>query len=375
MRSVFTKGAAFAAAIIVSGAVYAQEAKLPKTMVWTSYDVGTAGYTEASALADALDKTYGTRVRITPAGTAIGRLLPLQTGRADFGFMGNEINFAGEAIFEFAAREWGPQDMRVVLGRPSGVGLVTGKDTGIETVADLKGKKVGYVQANASTTLNTEAVLAFGGLTTADVEQVVYPSYGAMAKGFVAGEVDAAPAVPTSSFLREAEGGRGVVWLDMPKADTEGWDRVAQHASLFSHGKQTVGVSISEEDPAEILSYRYPQLTVNASADEDEVYNMAKAVDETFEIYKDATKVMGDWSVKIAGTTPAGAPFHPGAIKYLKEVGVWTDQDQAWNDARVAHLEQVRAVWDAATAKADEDGVKDSEWPAFWEAYRAENLK
>lgn len=374
LRRTFTTGAAALAAAFMTTAAMAQEVSLPKTQVWTSYDVGTAGYVEASAMADALDKKFGMTVRIIPSGTSIGRLLPLQAGRASYGFMGNENYFAGEAMFEFAAREWGPQDMRVVLGRPSQVGLVTGKDTGISSPADLKGKKVGYVLANASTTLNTETVLAFAGLTTADVEKVEYPSYGAMAKGFVAGEVDAAPAVPTSSFLREAEGGRGVQWLSMPAEDTEGWDRVAKFASLFSHSRAMVGVSISEENPADLLGYRYPQLTVPAETSDEEVYNMIKALDQTFDMYKDASVVMPDWATSIAGVTPAGAPFHAGAVKYLKEIGVWTDKDQQWNDARIAHIEEVKAAWDAATAQADSEGVKSSDWPAYWEAYRAEHL-
>lgn len=108
-------------------------------MVWTSYNLGAAGYVEASAMADALDKKYGTTIRITPSGTAIGRMLPLQTGRASFGFMSNELHFATEAMFEFGVREWGPQDMRIVFGRPSAVGLVAGADS----LYDLKGAKVG----------------------------------------------------------------------------------------------------------------------------------------------------------------------------------------------------------------------------------------
>lgn len=373
-RSSFVKGAVVAVGLLSPQFALAQDAELPGTMVWTSYDLNTAGYAEASAMADALSKKFGTTIRITPAGTAIGRMLPLQTGRASYGFMGNEIHFAGEATEEFAAREWGPQEMRVVLGRPSSVGLVTGGDTDIMAPADLKGRKVGYVEANASTTLNTETVLAFADLTTDDVERVVYPSYGAMAKAFVAGEIDAAPAVPTSSFLREAEGGRGVRWLDLPASDTEGWGRIARHASLFSPSRATVGVSISDGDPAELLGYRYPQLSVNADASEDEVYNMVKALDQAFDLYRDATKVTANWAVKTAGTTPAGAPFHPGAVRYLKEVGVWTDADEAWNQARIARIADVRKVWDAAVAQADADGVSSRDWPAFWASYRADNL-
>ncbi len=38
-------------------------------------------------MADAFGKMFGTKVRIVPSGTAVGRLLPMKTGRASFGFL------------------------------------------------------------------------------------------------------------------------------------------------------------------------------------------------------------------------------------------------------------------------------------------------
>lgn len=378
LHSVLKKGRAVAlvaATLIAAGQVaHADDVQLPRTMVWTSYDQGSAGFVEASAIADALDRQFGTTIRITPAGTAVGRLLPMQTGRATFGFAGNEMHFAAEAMFEFAARDWGPQDLRVVLGRPAQVGLVVGGDTDIMTPADLRGHRVGYVQASPSTDLNTNTVLAFADLTPADVEVVMYPGYGAMLQAFISGEIDAAPAIPTSAALREAEGGRGVRWLDMPASDEAGWGRIRAFASLFSPSQARTGVSISDEDPADLLGYRYPQLGVYANVSDDEVYNMIRALNESYDLYKDATPSIRHWAIAEAGSTPAAAPFHPGAVRYLREIGQWTDADQAWNDARIARIEAVRAAWDAAQAEATAAGVSDDDWPAFWDAYRAEHL-
>src|SRR4051794_34580547 len=61
--------------------------KLPDSSVWTAYDLGSAGYVEASAIAEALQKHHQIRVRIMPSGTSIGRLLPLKQGRANYGFL------------------------------------------------------------------------------------------------------------------------------------------------------------------------------------------------------------------------------------------------------------------------------------------------
>lgn len=383
LKSVGRTGGLFAAGIAMAlamsaaaGPAVAQEdVKLPSTMIWTAYDVGSAGYVEVSGAADAIDRKFGSKVRIMPSGTSIGRLLPLKTGKASYGWLGNELNFASEGIFEFSAREWGPQDLRTLLGRPATVGTVAGLDTDIESPADLKGKKIAYVQANPSTRMNFEAVLAFGGLAPDDIEQVVYPSYNAALTAFIEGQVDAITAVPTSSLLRQAESGRGVRWLQLPAADTEGWDRVRKFASFYAPATETVGVSISEDKPVEIIGYRYPMISVYADADEEEVYNMVKAIDLSYDLFKDVNKVMPRWKVSLAGKTPSNAPYHPGAVRYLKEVGVWTDEDEAWNQARLERMKNVQAAWDAAVEKADAEKVSGADWPAFWEAYRTENLK
>ncbi len=71
---------------------------------------------------------------------------------------------------------------------------------------------------------------------------------------------------------------------------------------------------------------------------------------------------------------PADAPFHPGAVRYLTEIGVWTEEADAWNAKRVERLEQVKEAWNAAFDAAAEQGLSDKDWPAHWEKYRGEML-
>ena len=80
----------------------ADDDTLPSTMIWTAYNVGSAGYANASAVADAFGKAYGTRIRIQPSSTAIGRLRPVVNERADLGFLSSGTFFATEGIIDFA---------------------------------------------------------------------------------------------------------------------------------------------------------------------------------------------------------------------------------------------------------------------------------
>lgn len=367
-----------AAALAIATALpaSAQETDLPRSMLWSTYDVGSSGYVEASAIADAFGKEFGTRVRIMPSGTSIGRLLPLKTGRVQYGWLANEVYFATEALYDFEVQEWGPQDLRIVAGRPSTFGMAIATDSGIKTIEDIRGKRVPRIKANPSINIKVEAMLAFAGLTWDDVEVVEVPSYGAALRALVDGQADVAGTTPTAATLYELEGSsRGLSWAPLPKDNAEGWEAVTRVASFFAPTTATSGAGISEENPAEIFAVRYPMITVYAEADEEEIYNFIKALDASYEIYKDATSAMPYWALDKAGTTPQDAPFHPGAIRYLKEIGVWTDADQEWNDARLARMEKVNAAWEDAMEAALDQNVSSADWPAFWQEHRARTLQ
>ena len=363
---------AISTALLFAGSATAQE--LPDTMTWSSYDVGSAGYAEASAIADAFGKQYGTRIRIQPSGSAIGRLQPLLSGRADYAFLATETFFAAEGIHDFSTRRWGPQDLRAVAGRPSSFGIFTAADANIKTLEDLKGSRFAYVAGNPSINVKCDAFLAFVGLTRDDVEAIMFPTYANTMSSLARGEADASCTTTTPSHVYElAESPRGIRWLNVPKDDEEGWERLREVAPFFQPYTETEGAGISEENPVDIFAYRYPVLTVRADMDEDAVYNYIKALDDTYGMYKDATAVMARWDLEEAGTPPIDVPFHPGAIRYLEEKGIWTEEHQAWNDQRLARLNALRDAWKEATAEGE--GKSDEEFAEIWEAHRTQALE
>ncbi len=361
---------AAAIGLVTAGPAAAEDAvKLPDTMVWTSYDVGSAGYAEASAIADAFGKKFGTRVRIQPSGTAVGRLEPVLNGRADIGFLATETFFASEGTEDFSARRWGPQDLRTLGGRPSSSGIFTAADAGIETLSDLKGKRFAYGAGNPSMNVKCDAFLAFAGLSRDDVEAIMFPTYNAAMSSLAEGKADATCSSTTPSQIYElSESPRGLHWLSVDPEDEKGWKRLRGVAPFFAPYKETIGAGLSKENPVDILSWRYPVLVVRADADEEFVYNYIKAFDQSFPLYKDGTSVMGRWALEMAGTPPIDVPFHPGAIRYLKERGVWTDEMTTWNDDRLKRLDALKAAWTDAVAEGD--GKSDEEFTAIWEKHR-----
>ncbi|MCE0506668.1 TAXI family TRAP transporter solute-binding subunit [Roseivivax sp. GX 12232] len=370
---VFSKKLGVAAAALMAFAGTAQAQELPGTMVWTSYDVGSAGYAEASAIADAFGKEYGTRVRIQPSGSGIGRLQPLLQGRADYAFLATEAFFLGEGAYDFATPDWGPHQLRAVAGRPAGITLIAAGDAGIETVEDARGKRIAFVAGNPSVNVKCEAILAFGGLTLDDVEVITFPTYSAAMSSMTRNESDATCTTPTTSQLYElAESPRGIHYAPLQADNEQGWDQLLKVLPIMSPSDEDVAAGLAEGETAKMAAYRYPVITTTSDKGADEVYAFIKALDETFDMYKDGTAAMSRWTLERSGKPAIDIPFHEGAVRYLEEIGVWTEEDEAWNQQRQARMDALTEAWDSF--KAENGELSEEAFAEAWMARRGEVL-
>ena len=120
------------------------------------------------------------------------------------------------------------------------------------------------------------------------------------------------------------------------------------------------------------MGYRYPIIATYANTSADEVYSLVKAIDESMDLIKNITGSSKNWAPDISGKPPADAPWHDGAIKYLKEKGIWTAEHQAWQDKRLARLKKLQAGW--VDAQKTFKGEGDEAWVKHWENYRVKTL-
>jgi TRAP transporter TAXI family solute receptor len=348
---------------------------LPGTQVWSVYDVGSTGYVEASAIADAMGRAFGTRVRLQPSGTSIGRILPLKQKRVSHAWLANELYFAAEGIYEYAAPDWGPQDFRVLAGRKNAFSVVATKESGITKPEDLKGKRIAWVPANTSVNIKIEPILAFAGLTLNDLQVVQFPSYAASLRALIEGRADCAGAAPAAAVLRELEASpRGISWVQLDPNNAQGWARAQRAVPFVEPFAETIGAGMSPQNPANVMGYRYPMITVNADAPEAEVYAMMKAVADTFDMYKDSNPIMPRWAMNLAGTPPMDAPFHEGAIRYLREAGIWKPETQQWQDRTLRRLQTLRTAWAEFLPGARSRNLSEQDFATAWGERRAAAL-
>ena len=333
--------------LLAAAPALADDVKLPPTMAVTAYDTGTAGFNIAVGVGKMMKDKYGTDVRVLPAGNDVARLAPLRAKRAAMSAMGSGTYFAQEGVFEFGAREWGPQPLQLVLSSVdcNAATLGVAKDTGVTEIKQLKGKRVGFVVGSPALNQNALAILAFGDLKQSDVKAVEFSSYGAMWKGMVNNDVDAAFATTITGPAKELETSpRGIIWPPLPHNDKAGWERVKKVGSFFFPHMATCGAGISKDKPIELGNYPYPIFMVYGSLPANEVYSITKAMIDGYDAYKDSAPGAAGLAAN-RQTKNWVVPVHPGAVKALKEAGQWSDEQEAHNNALFKRQQVLAAAW------------------------------
>ncbi|GMG82103.1 TAXI family TRAP transporter solute-binding subunit [Paralimibaculum aggregatum] len=350
-------GSAALGLFCLSGAVAAQE--LPKKLTWMAYQTTSSGYAQTVAIGNMLKQRHGTAVRVLPGKNDVSRMAPLRDRKAEFCSCGATVWMGQEGVYMFADKEWGPQPLRMLMSAfaDTALTLMVTESSGIETFADIRGKRVTFVTNSDSVNWSFGALLAFGGLTWDDVEIVRVSGTGADYEAVLNGKADVVFASTVSPLTQKvAASSYGLKWLRMPHDDTEAWARLQKKAPYFVPTMATVGTLLSEDAPLESSNYPYPILTTNADQDADIVYALVKSMSENLDDYRTGAKGADGWAVENQRLQWA-IPFHEGAVRYWKEIGVWTEADQAHNDRLIARQEVLLSAWaEYSEAAADRSG-------------------
>ncbi|WP_416896209.1 MAG: TAXI family TRAP transporter solute-binding subunit [Minwuia sp.] len=370
----FVTRIAAVAALAAAPTLALAEAGLPDKMTWTAYGTTASGYAQSVAIGNALQETYGTKMRVIPGKNDVSRMAPLRDGQADYCACGAAAYFGQEAAFLFASEEWGPQPLRVVMTAigANGLALATAKDANITTMADLKGKRVSWVVAGDALNWNAAANMAFAGLTWDDVQKVEVSGFKASVDAIINGQSDAAfMSTVTPHAQRLAASPRGIHWPPLPHDDVEGWKRLNAAQPIALQHTITVGADLSADNPLIGYTYPYPILVTNAPQDADEVYALVKAIHSTYDKYKDAAPGAAGWALANQNLV-WGIPYHDGAIRFYKEQGMWTDEAQANHDTLIKRQQIIADTW---KSMGDISGMSPEDISAKWMPMRKKALE
>jgi len=364
--------------VLGAGLAIAGETKLsmPEMMTWTAYDVGSSGYFQVGHVSTSLYDKYGIKIRIIPAGTDIPRVYPIRLRDADVAFHGLGSFFMQEGLEDYRTMAWGPQPVRALyFAQHPGLALGVRGDSEIKNYKDLKGRRLAHFPTGALN-LIIEQHLVFAGLTWDDVVKVNVPSYTAAIRMVMEKKLDATHINPTASLAYEMEAmPYGLRFVDLPPDYKEGWARVKKNNPAYGYFKATIGAGLSEEKSLNTLSYAYPIALVYDFLPEERAYLITKLLHELYPEYAKKDKSLeAYWNPKrcMALFDDYPLPMHKGAVRYLKEAGLWTPDREAMNQKRLEHQRDLKKVWDQAMEEALNLKMKSKDFPEFWLKKRAE---
>ncbi len=225
-------------------------------------------------------------------------------------------------------------------GAPTFAGPLTHMQSGIKTGADLKGKKfVGETTANPRGTVQSLAFLANWGLTKEDVIWIKVPGLTDAVNTLIEGTTDAVGnSGPGLASVNELDAKKGALFLSLNTSP----EAIKAYNDVYQFE-----VSIVDVDPdpkftrvrerTTMLRYDDYYIAREDQISDEEAYDVVKAI---FEHHEEVRQLHVTLSVV---TKPefliiprSLVPYHPGAIEFYKEKGLWTQELEDRNNELLA---------------------------------------
>ena len=292
--------------------------------------IGTGGitgvyYPTGGAIAKMVNKKrkeYGIRATVESTGGSVFNINAIMSGDLDFGVAQSDRQYqAVQGIANW--KDKGPQkDLRAVFSiHPETVDLIAAVDANINSLADLKGKRVNIGNIGSGYRKNAIDALEANGL---DFNKDFHAESlkAAEAPGLIQdGRIDAAfyTVGHPSGYYKEATSGvRKVKFVPIENVD----GLLAKYPYYAKAITRVVELYPGAKNDANVPTFGVKATFVtSAKVPDNVVYAIVKEVFDNFESFKKLHPAYAGLT-KQNMLEGLSAPFHPGALKYYKEVGL-----------------------------------------------------
>jgi TRAP transporter TAXI family solute receptor len=258
------------------------------------------------------------KVSVQSTKASVENLNLLQQGRGELAFtLGDSLSDAwkGNKDAGFPAPL---KKLRAVGGIYSNyIQIVASADSGIRTLADLKGKRISVGAPKSGTELNARAVLKAAGITYGDFAKVEYLPFGESVELMKNRQLDVTlqSAGLGVSSLRDLATSQKIVVVPIP-AD------VIRKIGDAAYQPATIPANTYEGQDQDVPTAAIQNfLVTHQGVSADTVYKMTKAVFENKDALV-AAHAAAKGIDKANAVKSLPVPLHPGAEKYFKEIGV-----------------------------------------------------
>jgi TRAP transporter TAXI family solute receptor len=322
-------GAGSAASKLQCGPVTNTSNDLPRTIAIASNLAGTGAHALASGLAAVASKVTPIAAKVQPYNGPNAWMPLLENGEIEFGIINildSHMAATGTGNYKKAY-----PILRVVAGGvfPFTGSIMVRDKSEIKQPSDLKGKRMAWdFGGHAITQTWQNAAMEVSGLKPSDVVQVRFSNLNDAIRAVPEGRVDATFAAIGIGINEEANAMEPIRFLSLPNTDPS-------NKILSKYGG-----SIVKQDPTtgirgDTYVIGYPlHLASSTKVNDRTVSTVLKAWWENLPELQTIHPQFKKWTKEVQAITNFTVPYHPGAVKFYTEAGVWT----AKHDARTKEI-------------------------------------
>jgi TRAP transporter TAXI family solute receptor len=256
-----------------------------------------------------------TQVQATKA--SVENLILLQQGRGEIAFtLGDSLKAAWEGDEEAGFKSRLDKLRTIGAIYPNYIQIVATADSGIKTLADLRGKSLSVGAPKSGTELNSRAILAAAGLSYKDIGKVEYLPFAESVDLMKNRQLDATlqSAGLGVASLKDLSTSTEISVVSVPK---EVVDKIGPPFVSVMIPANTYTGQDKDVPTAAVINY----LVTSSAVSDDLAYQMTKLIFES--LPELANSHAAGKEIRLA-TAAVGSPvpLHPGAIRYYREKGL-----------------------------------------------------
>jgi|SRR5687768_3176575 uncharacterized protein len=334
--SVMRFGSIVGVVLLLIGQVQIAEAKLdcgpstnksdalPRTAAIGTNPAGTGAHAIASALAAVASKATPIAAKVQPYNGPNAWMPLLENGELEMGIINildSHMAATGTGNYKSAY-----PSVRVISGGvfPFTAGLIVRDKSEIKQIGDLKGKRVAWdYGGHAINQTWQDAVMESAGLKPSDVVQVRVSNLNDGIRNVPEGKVDASFTAVGIGVIEEANAMEPIRFLSMPNTEAASKILARYGASVVKSGPGT-GIK------GDTYVIGYPlQLVSSAKVSDKTVATLLKAWWDHLAEIQTIHPLLKRWTKETQAITNFTVPYHSGAVRFYKEVGLWTAKHEA----------------------------------------------
>ncbi len=268
-------------------------------------------------------KEYGIRVTVESTGGSVFNVNAVMSGDLEFGVVQSDRQY--QAINGLAEwKEKGKQEkLRAVCSfHPESITLVAAVESGIASMADLKGKIVNIGNPGSGQRQNSIDALSAAGIDFENDIRAEGLKAAESPKMLQDGRIDAffyTVGHPSGAIKEATSGARKVRFITVEGA---GIDKLIADNPFYAKAYVPIAQYPQAENKEDVSTFGVKATFVtSADVPDDVVYAITK---EVFDNLEDFKKLHPAYAVLTKENMLEGltAPLHPGAEKYFKEAGL-----------------------------------------------------